>query len=34
MVVDPEKVEDLSYGVVDKIVNGLWIKIEGRDRWK
>jgi hypothetical protein len=32
MVVDPKKIEDLSNGVVDEIVNGLWIKVEGRDR--
>jgi hypothetical protein len=34
MVIDPEKVKDLSNGVVDEIVNGLWMEIEGRDRRK
>jgi hypothetical protein len=34
MVVDPKEVKDLSNGMVDEIVNGLWVKIEGRDRRK
>jgi hypothetical protein len=34
MVVDSEKIENLSNGVVDKIVNGFWMKVEGRDRRK
>jgi hypothetical protein len=34
MVVDSEKIEDLSDSMVDKIVNGLWMKVESRDRRK
>jgi len=34
MMVHPEEVEDLSNGVVDEIVNGLWMKVKGRDRRK
>ena len=32
MMVEPKKVEDLSDGVVDEIVNRFRMKIESRDR--
>jgi hypothetical protein len=34
MVVHIEKIQDLPDGMIDEIVNGFWMKVEGRDRRK
>jgi hypothetical protein len=34
MVIEPEKIKNLSNSVVDEIVNGLWMKVECRNRRK
>ena len=34
MVLDIKKVKDLANRVVDKVAYGVWIMIEGRNRWE
>ena len=32
MVVEAEKIEDFSDSVVDEVIDGFWMKVEGRNR--